>query len=81
MISLRPVPVQGSPFAGHRTVAEIEAAFTEAERRERFNGRVVAGTEALRPILVVGAPSSLPPAPCFRCGSRGWCGHGGRVAL
>ena len=23
--------------------------------------------------------SSLPAEPCFRCGARGWCGHGWRV--
>lgn len=80
MISFRPTAVQGSPFTGHRTVAEIEAAFDEAERRERMNSRVAAGVEPVLAIVVRGQRSNLPPDPCFRCGGRGWCGHNGRVA-
>jgi hypothetical protein len=74
MISLRPVPAQGSPFAGHRTVAEVDAAFDAAAHSQRRPAVFVPRVE------VRGERSSMPPVPCFRCGSRGWCGHGGRVA-
>lgn len=80
MISFRPSAAIGFPFLFHRTVAEVEAAFDEAERLDRENTRVLSGAEKVEHAEMLGMRSVLPPAPCPRCGDRGWCGHGGRVA-
>jgi len=71
------------PFLGkHRTVAEMDkvAGFLIGSRVERqmkpqFN-RVAtdSGVDGLQ------IRSTLPYAPCGRCGARGWCGHNGRVS-
>jgi len=40
-------------------------------KQTKNNGR----TGMTKPDLMAMPRSTLPAAPCFRCGARGWCDH------
>jgi len=77
--------VGGFPF-NHRTLADIYAEQdAQAERCKAshkgpggFDRRVGQATDRAR--ATVETRTHLPTSPCPRCGARGLCGHGDRIA-
>ncbi len=72
------------PFA-HRTVAEMDEELgflmgSRLERRHAFSVSRLLGQYSDPGRTGAQIRSSLPSAPCPRCGARGYCGHVGRIA-
>lgn len=69
-------PAFGFPFLDHRACGQINAEL----RPGMFSIDHRVGLDADQGRHGLHIRAGMPDAPCFRCGSRGWCGHGGRVA-
>lgn len=76
-----PTAAKGTfPYAGHRTVAQVDDAEI-AWNMAVANARLVSKgpgflAKLFGPEIKNAAPrSTLPDAPCLCCGARGYCAH------